>query len=236
MAGTRETARHTIVVLALAAAWPGAGMAAQSAAGCTGPTCAAPLPEVAAIAQLKQDFAASITRFAAGLSDAGRDRRGVRSDIDALERALAFNLSGHVLHSLFWRNLTPKGGGRPNGELADAITRDFGSFDGFQKQITEVAGTIMGSGWGALVYEPMAGRLLCSQIYDHQSNLAQAGVPLLVIDAWEHAYYLQYKTEKTKFFEAVWNLWNWDDVAQRYDAACRMNLLIPQTVEVAAKR
>ena len=94
----------------------------------------------------------------------------------------------------------------------------------------------MGSGWGALVYEPMAGRLLCSQIYDHQSNLAQAGVPLLVIDAWEHAYYLQYKTEKAKFFEAVWNLWNWDDVAQRYEAACRMNLLIPQTVEVAAKR
>ena len=167
--------------------------------------------------------------------DEARDKEDY-SRLTALEKALAFNLSGHVLHSLFWRNMTPKGGGRPKGELANAITRDFGSFDGFQKQITEVAGTIMGSGWGALVYEPMAGRLLCSQIYDHQSNLAQAGVPLLVIDAWEHAYYLQYKTEKTKFFEAVWNLWNWDDVAQRYDAACRMNLLIPQTVEVAAKR
>jgi len=167
--------------------------------------------------------------------DEARDKSDF-TRIGGLEKALAFNLSGHVLHSLFWRNMTPKGGGRPKGELANAITRDFGSFDGFQKQITEVAGTIMGSGWGALVYEPMAGRLLCSQIYDHQSNFAQAGVPLLVIDAWEHAYYLQYKTEKTKFFEAVWNLWNWDDVAQRYDAACRMNLLIPQTVEVAAKR
>ena len=94
----------------------------------------------------------------------------------------------------------------------------------------------MGSGWGALVYEPMAGRLVTSQIYDHQNNLAQGGVPLLVIDAWEHAYYLQYKTEKTQFFEAVWNLWNWDDVAQRYDAARKMNLLIPQTVEAAAPR
>ena len=94
----------------------------------------------------------------------------------------------------------------------------------------------MGSGWGALVYEPMAGRLLTSQIYDHQSNLAQAGVPLLVIDAWEHAYYLQYKTEKTKFFEVVWNLWNWDDVSQRYAAARKMNLLVPETVAVAAKR
>jgi Fe-Mn family superoxide dismutase len=167
--------------------------------------------------------------------DEARDKSDF-TRIGGLEKALAFNLSGHVLHSLFWRNMTPKGGGRPKGELANAITRDFGSFDGFQKQITEVAGTIMGSGWGALVYEPMAGRLLCSQIYDHQSNLAQAGVPLLVIDAWEHAYYLQYKTEKTKFFEAVWNLWNWDDVAQRYDAACRMNLLIPQTVEQPAAR
>jgi Fe-Mn family superoxide dismutase len=167
--------------------------------------------------------------------DEARDKSDF-TRIAGLEKSLAFNLSGHVLHSLFWRNLMPKGGGRPKGDLANAIVRDFGSFDGFQKQINEVAATIMGSGWGALVYEPMAGRLLCSQIYDHQSNLAQAGVPLLVIDAWEHAYYLQYKTEKAKFFEAVWNLWNWDDVAQRYEAACKMNLLIPQTVEVAAKR
>jgi len=167
--------------------------------------------------------------------DEARDKSDF-TRIAGLEKSLAFNLSGHVLHSLFWRNLMPKGGGRPTGELAQALVRDFGSFEGFQKQINEVSGTIMGSGWGALIYEPMAGRLLTSQIYDHQSNLAQAGVPLLVIDAWEHAYYLQYKTEKTKFFEAVWNLWNWDDVAQRHEAACRMNLLIPQTVEVAAKR
>jgi Fe-Mn family superoxide dismutase len=167
--------------------------------------------------------------------DEARDKSDF-TRIAGLEKALAFNLSGHVLHSLFWRNLMPKGGGRPKGELATAIARDFGSFEGFQKQINEVSATIMGSGWGALVYEPMAGRLLCSQIYDHQSNLAQAGVPLLVIDAWEHAYYLQYKTEKAKFFEAVWNLWNWDDVAQRYAAASKMNLLIPQTVEAAAKR
>jgi superoxide dismutase, Fe-Mn family len=167
--------------------------------------------------------------------DEARDKSDF-TRIAGLEKSLAFNLSGHVLHSLFWRNLMPKGGGRPKGELANAIARDFGSFEGFQKQINEVAGTIMGSGWGALVYEPMAGRLLCSQIYDHQSNLAQAGVPLLVIDAWEHAYYLQYKTEKAKFFEAVWNLWNWDDVAQRYEAAGKMNLLIPQTVEATAKR
>ena len=164
------------------------------------------------------------------------DEARAKSDftrIAGLEKALAFNLSGHVLHTLFWSNLMPKGGGRPTGELADAITRDFGSFASFQAQLGEVAGTIMGSGWGALVYEPLAGRLLTCQIYDHQSNLAQAGVPLLVIDAWEHAYYLQYKTEKTKFFEAIWNLWNWDDVSERYEAARHVNMLMPEAVSKA---
>jgi Fe-Mn family superoxide dismutase len=141
-----------------------------------------------------------------------------------------------VLHSLFWRNLQPRGGDKPTGELAEAINRDFGTFDAFKKQLSEAAGTVMGSGWGALVYEPMAGRLLTCQIYDHQSNIAQGGVPLLVIDAWEHAYYLQYKTEKTKFIDAVWNLWNWDDVAARYQSARGMNLNVPQTVEAAAAR
>jgi superoxide dismutase, Fe-Mn family len=167
------------------------------------------------------------------------DEARTKSDftrLGGLEKALAFNLSGHVLHSLFWRNLKPKGGDRPTGDLAKAIDRDFGTFEGMKKQLSEAAGTVMGSGWGALVYEPMAGRLLTSQIYDHQSNLAQAGLPLLVIDAWEHAYYLQYKTEKTKFIEAVWNLWNWDDVSARYEAAKAVNLLVPQTVEVMAKR
>jgi len=165
--------------------------------------------------------------------DEARDKADF-TRIAGLEKSLAFNLSGHVLHSLFWRNLAPKAGGRPTGPLAEAINRDFGTFEGFKKQLSEVAATIMGSGWGALVYEPMAGRLLTCQIYDHQSNLAQAGMPLLVLDAWEHAYYLQYKTDKAKFFEAAWNLWNWDDVADRYQAARSVNLLIPKSVEATA--
>jgi len=170
--------------------------------------------------------------------DEARDKADF-TRIAGLEKSLAFNLSGHVLHSLFWRNLAPKMGGRPTGALADALTRDFGGFDGFKKQLSEVAATIMGSGWGALIYEPMAGRLLTCQIYDHQSNLSQAGVPLLVLDAWEHAYYLQYKTDKAKFFEASWNLWNWDDVSERFEAARAVNLLIPKSVEkvpAAARR
>lgn len=149
------------------------------------------------------------------------DEARVKEDftrVGALEKALAFNLSGHVLHSLFWQNLTPKGGGEPDGELGKMLARDFGSFAKFKRQLTEVAATIMGSGWGALIWEPIAGKLLTTQIYDHQSNLSQGGVPILVLDAWEHAYYLQYKNVKSDYFDAVWNLWNWKDVAHRFSA------------------
>jgi Fe-Mn family superoxide dismutase len=144
--------------------------------------------------------------------------------LTALERSLAFNLSGHILHSIFWKNLMPKGGGNPDGEFGTAIQQHFGGFDRFQKQLTEVASTIMGSGWAALVWEPIGRKLLITQIYDHQSNLAQAGVPLMVLDAWEHAYYLQYENRKTDFFKAVWNLWNWKDIATRYASALKLDL------------
>ena len=144
--------------------------------------------------------------------------------LGAMEKALAFNLSGHVLHSLFWQNLSPEGGGEPKGELAEQIRKDFGAFAAFKRQLTEAASTIMGSGWGAVVWEPLAGRLLTTQIYDHQSNLAQAGVPILVLDAWEHAYYLQYENRKTDFFQVVWNVWNWNDVADRFAAVQQLDV------------
>lgn len=155
------------------------------------------------------------------------------SRLAGLEKALAFNLSGHILHSVFWKNLAPKGGDAPSGELARAITRDFGSFEAFKAQMTEVASTIMGSGWAALVWEPMAQRLLTCQIYDHQSNLSQSGIAVMVIDAWEHAYYLQYKNQKTEFFKAVWNLWNWNDVSARFAAAQKLDLMLPETAQPA---
>ena len=134
----------------------------------------------------------------------------------SLEKALAFHLSGHVLHSLFWRNLAPNGGGRPEGKLAHAIDRDFGGFEKFKRQMTEVAATVMGSGWSALVWEPVGRRLLTTQIYDHQSNLAQGGLPIMVLDAWEHAYYLQYQNRKTEFFDAIWSVWDWADIGARF--------------------
>src|SRR5256886_11194679 len=144
--------------------------------------------------------------------------------IPALERSLAFNLSGHILHSIFWRNLSPQSGGEPTGELKAALERDFGGFAAFRRQLNEVAGSIMGSGWAALVWEPLGARLLITQIYDHQSNLNQTGVPLLVLDAWEHAYYLQYQNRKAEFFGACWNVFNWPDVARRLEAARKLRL------------
>jgi Fe-Mn family superoxide dismutase len=158
------------------------------------------------------------------------------SRLGALEKALAFHLSGHVLHSLFWENLAPKGGGRPEGELAAALERDFGGFPKFQRQMTEIASTVMGSGWAALVWEPVGKRLLTTQIYDHQSNLAQGGLPIMVLDAWEHAYYLQYQNRKTEFFDAIWNVWNWQDIAARFASVSQASLELEGSIVESGKR
>lgn len=162
--------------------------------------------------------------------------KGDYARIAALEHALAFNVSGHVLHSLFWQNLTPNGGGRPNGALAEQIQDDFGSFDAFKAQMTRAAATITGSGWAALVWDPASARLIVVQIHDHQSEVAQGSVPLMVLDAWEHAYYLQYRNEKTKYFDAVWNLWNWEDVSQRYLASRNVSLNLARVAQAGGRR
>jgi superoxide dismutase, Fe-Mn family len=141
------------------------------------------------------------------------------SAIVGLEKALAFNLSGHVLHTLFWKNLTPGGTDRPSGELAAAIDEHFGSFDAFRKQLSSSASSVQGSGWGALTWEPLGERLFIEQIYDHQGNVGQGGVPLLVIDAWEHAYYLQYENRRADYVDAIWNVIDWADVANRFEGA-----------------
>ena len=141
--------------------------------------------------------------------------KGDFSTIAMLEKNLAFHVSGHVLHSLFWTNLSPDGGGVPEGPLADVLDETFGGFPAFRQQMTEAAATIQGSGWALASWEPVAGRLVVQQVHDHQGNHGQGTVPLLAIDAWEHAYYLQYENRKTEFFDAVWNVVNWVDVARR---------------------
>jgi len=144
---------------------------------------------------------------------------GDLSAIVGLEKTLAFNLSGHVLHSLFWLNLSPDGGGTPEDDLGAAIEEFFGSYDAFRRQMSEAAITVQGSGWGALSWEPLGERLYIEQIYDHQGNTGQSGVPLLVIDAWEHAYYLQYQNRRADYVEAIWNIVDWADVATRFARA-----------------
>ena len=149
---------------------------------------------------------------------AARDA-GDFSTIVGLEKTLAFNASGHVLHSILWENLSPNGGGEPTGALADAIGENFGGFDAFKAQMTNATVTVQGSGWGALVWEPLGKNLLVQQIYDHHANSVQGSTPLLVIDAWEHAYYLQYENRRPDYVNAVWNVINWDDVAKRFARA-----------------
>jgi Fe-Mn family superoxide dismutase len=144
--------------------------------------------------------------------------------IVGLEKTLAFNISGHVLHSIFWKNLSPDGGDKPTGDLASAIDEHFGSFDKFNAQLTQTTTTIQGSGWGVLAYEPLGERLIVEQVYDHQGNIGNGSVPLLVFDAWEHAFYLQYKNVKADFVTALWNLVNWTDISDRLTQAKSLSI------------
>ncbi|MEQ3541613.1 superoxide dismutase [Pseudonocardia tropica] len=136
-----------------------------------------------------------------------------------LEKTLAFNLGGHVNHSAFWNNLSPDGGDKPTGDLATAIDADFGSFDGFQAHFTAAATTIQGSGWAVLGYDQLGGRLLIHQLYDQQSQLPAGQTPIVLLDMWEHAFYLQYKNVKPDYVKAWWNVVNWADAAERFARA-----------------
>ncbi|SEF15215.1 superoxide dismutase [Jiangella alba] len=139
--------------------------------------------------------------------------------VNQLQKNLAFNLAGHVNHTVFWNNLSPEGGDRPDGYLGAAVDEFFGSFDGFRAHYTAAALGIQGSGWSILAWESLGQRLVIEQLYDHQGNLAAGTVPLLMLDMWEHAFYLQYKNVKPDYVAAFWNIVNWPDVAARFEAA-----------------
>ncbi|MBN9796500.1 MULTISPECIES: superoxide dismutase [Pseudonocardia] len=136
-----------------------------------------------------------------------------------LEKTLAFNLGGHVNHSAFWNNLSPDGGDKPTGDLATAIDADFGSFDKFQAHFTAAATTIQGSGWAILGHDRLGDRLLIHQLYDQQSQLPAGQTPIVLLDMWEHAFYLQYKNVKPDYVKAWWNVVNWADAAERFARA-----------------
>lgn len=140
-------------------------------------------------------------------------------NINKLQKDLAFNLAGHVNHTVFWNNLSPDGGGAPSGELGAAIDEHFGSFEKFQAHFTAAAMGIQGSGWSILAWDSLGERLIIEQLYDHQGNLAAATVPVLLLDMWEHAFYLDYKNVKGDYVKAFWNITNWEDVEKRFQAA-----------------
>lgn len=139
--------------------------------------------------------------------------------INLYEKNLAFNLGGHTNHSVFWKNMTPNAKPGPEGALAAAIDKSFGSLDKFKKQFTAAAMGIQGSGWAVLAYDTISGGLVTFQLYDQQGNVPVGTVPLLMLDMWEHAFYLDYQNVKAKYVEAWWNVVNWDDVEARYDQA-----------------
>lgn len=141
--------------------------------------------------------------------------------VTALSKDLAFNLGGHTNHSLFWKNLSPNGGGQPTGALAEAFDRDFGSFDAFKAHFKAAALGLQGSGWAVLGYDKIGQRLVVEQMTDQQGNLSIDLAPLLLLDMWEHAFYLQYKNVKADYVEAVWNVFNWDEVSHRYEEATK---------------
>jgi Fe-Mn family superoxide dismutase len=137
-------------------------------------------------------------------------------------RELAFHACGHVNHVLFWECLAPPGaggGGFPEGDLADAIERDFGSFERFAAEFAAAAESVEGSGWAFLAFEPLAARLLVHAVEKHQNQAIAGSTPLLAIDVWEHAYYLRYQNRRGDYVRAFWNVVNWPGVARRFAAA-----------------
>ncbi len=139
--------------------------------------------------------------------------------INKLQKDLAFHLGGHINHSIFWKNLTPDTEGRPEGELAAAIVEFFGSFEKFQAHFNATALGIQGSGWAFLAWDSLGEKLIIEQLYDQQGNVAAATIPLLMLDMWEHAFYLDYQNVKGDYVKAFWNIISWADVATRFEAA-----------------
>lgn len=147
---------------------------------------------------------------------------GEFGNIQQLSRALAFHMGGYINHSIFWKNMAPEGdgvGGKPSGELAKAIARDFGGFAPFTKHFSMAATKVEGDGWGVLGWNPYLGRLLVVTMMNQQDMIGTGIIPLLMLDVWEHAYYIQYQNRRGDYVKAWWNVVNWKDVTERYQYA-----------------
>ena len=144
-------------------------------------------------------------------------KEGTDFDVKATLKELSFHIGGHLLHSLFWPNMAPsgKGGGKPTATLGTALEKEFGSFERFKKEFSLAATSVEGSGWAALSFCRQTNRPIIMQIEKHNTNVYPMFTILMVIDVWEHAYYLDYKNERAKFVDAFWNIVSWDEVNKR---------------------
>lgn len=150
-------------------------------------------------------------------------REGMDLDIKSTLKELSFNIGGHLLHSIFWNNLASPsiGGGMPSGILNEVIENEFGSFERFKKEFIQAANTVEGSGWAALTFSNQIKKPVIMQIEKHNTNIFPTFKILMVLDVFEHAYYIDYKNERSKFVEAFWSIVNWDEVKKRLEDILR---------------
>ncbi|GAE91972.1 superoxide dismutase [Fe] [Gracilibacillus boraciitolerans JCM 21714] len=137
-------------------------------------------------------------------------------------REQAFHGSGHYLHTIFWFNMTPNSKKQPSGEILQQINKDFGSWNSFKKLFTDIAKSVEGNGWAVLVWSPRSGKLAIQSYEKHQFFQLPDTIPLLVLDVWEHAYYLQHQTDKVAYINNWWNVVNWDNVNDRFEEAKKL--------------
>lgn len=146
-------------------------------------------------------------------------KEGTDLDMKATLKELSFHLGGNELHSTFWQNMAPAGkggGGKPTGKFGDALMKEFGTYERFKKEFSQAASSVEGSGWAVITYCEGTERLGIMQVEKHNVNFP-AGYPILmVLDVWEHAYYLDYKNDRAKFVDAFWNIVNWAIVDKWY--------------------
>lgn len=141
--------------------------------------------------------------------------------VDYWTKKLSYHLSSHILHSIFWTNLTNKAT-TPKGDLLKRIEKDFGSYDKLQAYLAQTSKNVDGNGWGILGYQPYTDKLTILQCENHEKLTQWGVIPLLVIDVWEHSYYLKYKNKRGDFVDALFNIINWDNSSQRLGDAIKL--------------
>jgi Fe-Mn family superoxide dismutase len=146
-------------------------------------------------------------------------KEGTDLDVKSTLKELSFNIGGNLLHSLFWNNLAPpkKAGGKPTGALGEAIDKEFGNFDRFRKEFSLAASSVEGSGWAALTICKQTKRPMIMQIEKHNTNVYPGFHILMVLDVFEHAYYVDYKNDRAKYIEAFWSIVNWSKANERFE-------------------